>query len=69
MARQCDCALCQRHRAFEERLSRVPESDKEWWENLYDYLYNVEFDLEYAVEILEERLRKAKEKRKADEPT
>lgn len=48
----CDCEVCIRHRNFEERLARVPEQDRAYFQALLEQLADVEMDREYYRAIV-----------------
>ncbi len=74
----CYCDLCHRGRSFNVHLANIPETEKPYFEALYENLLEVEFDLEYhkvvlegdwpsAIEVLETALRRAKQKQQERE--
>lgn len=69
----CECAVCQNNRAHAKHLLNIPESERPFFENVYDDLLNTKFDLDYykaimdgswpsSVSILEEAIKRAKAK-------
>ena len=43
----CDCAVCIRSRAFEDRIRDVPAEHQEYFRAMYDQLIEVEMDRDY----------------------
>jgi|SRR6185437_12581966 len=67
----CDCQFCIDYKRFQVVLPLVPEEHREWFESIFDALWNISEDLSYkkaildgswpgAVEILEHRLANAR---------
>jgi hypothetical protein len=49
----CNCAICQRSQQFQEALKLVPETDKQFWKDLFSLLYDVEMDRDYYRAIVD----------------
>jgi hypothetical protein len=67
----CDCQFCANYKRFQIVLPLVPEEHREWFESIFDTLWNMGEDLEYkeaildgswpsSVKILEHRLANAR---------
>lgn len=44
----CDCDLCKRHRWFEKQLKRLPKSERDWVEQIYNALFEAESEADMA---------------------
>lgn len=49
----CNCKLCLRTQQFRLSLEKVPESEREFWSNIYSDLFHVEVDRDYYKAIVE----------------
>ena len=44
----CNCEICQRGREFKKHLERIPEEERNYFEDIYVLLMNVESDRDWA---------------------
>ncbi len=49
----CNCKLCIRSKEFQVALEKIPESDREFWKDLYNDLGNVEQDRDYYKVVVD----------------
>lgn len=49
----CQCKLCSRTREFRTKLEAVPEQEREFWSNMYEYLCETEADRDYYKAVVE----------------
>jgi len=49
----CDCNLCKRSRRTQIELDKLTEEQREFWSNVYDFLFETEADLEYYKSLVE----------------
>lgn len=49
----CKCDICNRGRAVRDRLALLPESERSFWENIYDDVLHLELDLGYYKSIVD----------------
>ena len=66
MSENCDCIICQRYRKYQEKIQKVSEEDKEFWQRIFENLYMVEEDNIYLEDI---RIPKLEKKIKQQEAT
>lgn len=48
----CECALCKRNLAVVEQLKALPDSQRKFWEEMYDILLHTELDLDWNQAIV-----------------
>jgi len=49
----CNCELCQRDQTFTERLARVPEAERGYWEGIYTSLLHAEMDRDVNAAVID----------------
>lgn len=43
----CECAVCKRYKGFCEQVATLPETQRAYFEAMYEHLVEVEMDLDY----------------------
>ena len=49
----CACKLCQRNAEVEQRLAKLPASERDYWEGIYELLLHVEMDLNHHQALVD----------------
>ncbi len=51
--KQCECAVCQRNRLFQQHLENVSSDSRYFFEQLYDAFLETEMDRDYYKVIVD----------------
>jgi len=49
----CECEVCKKSQVVRQKLALLPESERDFWHNMYDDLITVEMDLSYYKSIVD----------------
>lgn len=49
----CNCDVCNNNRSHDAHIQMIPESERQFFEMIYDQLLNTQFDNEYYKAIME----------------